>query len=357
MSCVSTRFSTIATRLFFIRTADRLYLNGLGTNYLVISNTTHRTGCGRLGAACPLRTIAAGPHDRGLRPRLRLMNSSFFRRVAADHLGPWPRTARADAPRRPDAATRSADLVVLCEELLSGRGEASGVALAREILTRYTDAHHRAAHRLLRGAGAAIRPRSRVAWRRRSLPGRRRRTTRPRPRCIRPPSRAGRNCSAGSILRPAAPLRSCRCASNCSTPWIASRRSRGGGRRFRPPVLVMVQSRLPGAAPHRLVDAGQYPGKDHQARGRAQDPLLGRSAPPHRSARSLLLRLFPSGAGRRAADLRRGGADATGSPDSIAPILAVEPRHAGAGKDDDRGVLLDLQLPARACRRERSAIS
>ncbi len=36
---------------------------------------------------------------------------------------------------------------------------------------------------------------------------------------------------------------------------------------------------------------------------------LGRSAPPHRSARPALLRVLPSGAGRRAADLRRGRAD------------------------------------------------
>ena len=39
--------------------------------------------------------------------------------------------------RRPDSVTRSADFVVLCDHLLSGRGEASGVALAREILNRY----------------------------------------------------------------------------------------------------------------------------------------------------------------------------------------------------------------------------
>jgi malonyl-CoA decarboxylase len=39
--------------------------------------------------------------------------------------------------RREVAEQRSASLVQLCEELLSGRGEASGVALAREILTLY----------------------------------------------------------------------------------------------------------------------------------------------------------------------------------------------------------------------------
>src|SRR5262249_11652303 len=41
--------------------------------------------------------------------------------------------------RRGDSAARSESLVDLCEELLSGRGEASGVALAREILGVYAD--------------------------------------------------------------------------------------------------------------------------------------------------------------------------------------------------------------------------
>ena len=88
------------------------------------------------------------------------------------------------------------------------------------------------------------------------------------------------------------------------------RRSRRHRQRFHPFVLVVVQPRLSGAAPHRLVDAGDRPGKDHPLRGGARDPRLGRSAPPHRSAGPPLLRVLPSGAGRRAADLRRGGADA-----------------------------------------------
>jgi malonyl-CoA decarboxylase len=41
--------------------------------------------------------------------------------------------------RRGDAGSRSEDFVELCELLLSGRGEASGVALAREILNRYAE--------------------------------------------------------------------------------------------------------------------------------------------------------------------------------------------------------------------------
>jgi malonyl-CoA decarboxylase len=41
--------------------------------------------------------------------------------------------------RREPAHERSAGLIEQCEELLSGRGEASGVALAHEILTRYAE--------------------------------------------------------------------------------------------------------------------------------------------------------------------------------------------------------------------------
>ena len=41
--------------------------------------------------------------------------------------------------RRGEASAHSENLVELCEELLSGRGEASGVALAREILGRYAE--------------------------------------------------------------------------------------------------------------------------------------------------------------------------------------------------------------------------
>src|SRR5271170_5314420 len=41
--------------------------------------------------------------------------------------------------RREPAHERSAGLIEQCEELLSGRGEASGVALAQDILNRYAE--------------------------------------------------------------------------------------------------------------------------------------------------------------------------------------------------------------------------
>ena len=63
------------------------------------------------------------------------MNTSFF----GELLQTISERGRAllARDRRGDASARSENLVELCEHLLSGRGEASGVALAREILTLY----------------------------------------------------------------------------------------------------------------------------------------------------------------------------------------------------------------------------
>jgi malonyl-CoA decarboxylase len=65
------------------------------------------------------------------------VNTSFF----GDMLQSIAERGRALIDRARDrrevAEQRSASLVQLCDELLSGRGEASGVALAREILARY----------------------------------------------------------------------------------------------------------------------------------------------------------------------------------------------------------------------------
>jgi malonyl-CoA decarboxylase len=63
------------------------------------------------------------------------MNGAFF----GELLQTISDRGRKLLSRRTNAVTRSADFVVLCEDLLSGRGEASGVALAREILNRYAE--------------------------------------------------------------------------------------------------------------------------------------------------------------------------------------------------------------------------
>ncbi len=65
------------------------------------------------------------------------MNSSFF----SEMLQSIADRSRAliKRERREPAHERSAGLIELCEELLSGRGEASGVALAQEILAQYAE--------------------------------------------------------------------------------------------------------------------------------------------------------------------------------------------------------------------------
>ncbi|MGC1446544.1 MAG: malonyl-CoA decarboxylase family protein, partial [Xanthobacteraceae bacterium] len=65
------------------------------------------------------------------------MNTSFF----SEMLQSIADRSRAliKRERREPSHERSASLIEQCEELLSGRGEASGVALAQEILARYAD--------------------------------------------------------------------------------------------------------------------------------------------------------------------------------------------------------------------------
>ena len=63
------------------------------------------------------------------------MNTTFF----SEMLQSIADRGRALIQRREPSRERSAGLSELCEALLSGRGEASGVALASDILGRYED--------------------------------------------------------------------------------------------------------------------------------------------------------------------------------------------------------------------------
>ena len=253
------------------------------------------------------------------------MDSAFFSDLLASiaergrsvlKLTAWPR----------DADNRAGSLADMCGALLTGRGEASGVALASEILARYrglSDADKDAFFRALADEFGPDRQRVQDAVARWSAAGER---SRRRARSTTPPSRAGRSCSAASIARPAARRRWWRCAPTSSSRMREDRGLADGRPRFPASVRLVVQSRLSGAAPDRLVLARRDPGEDHPLRGRPRNPRLGRSAPAHRSHGPALLRLLPSGAGRRAADLRRSRAD-PGPPDAIAPLLAEKRAH------------------------------
>jgi malonyl-CoA decarboxylase len=67
------------------------------------------------------------------------MNTSFFGELLQTISERGRALLDRARDRRGDAAGHSESVVELCEELLSGRGEASGVALAREILGRYAE--------------------------------------------------------------------------------------------------------------------------------------------------------------------------------------------------------------------------
>ena len=67
------------------------------------------------------------------------MNTSFFGELLQTISDRGRALIERARDRRGTDATRSENLVDLCEALLSGRGEASGVALARDILRRYDD--------------------------------------------------------------------------------------------------------------------------------------------------------------------------------------------------------------------------
>lgn len=67
-----------------------------------------------------------------------MMNTSFFGELLQT-ISERGRALLKRGERRGQDAVRSESLIELCEDLLSGRGEASGVALAREILSRYAE--------------------------------------------------------------------------------------------------------------------------------------------------------------------------------------------------------------------------
>ncbi len=67
------------------------------------------------------------------------MNTSFFGELLQTISDRGRALIDRTRERRGNPAARSESLVELCEELLSARGEASGVARAREILTRYAE--------------------------------------------------------------------------------------------------------------------------------------------------------------------------------------------------------------------------
>ena len=154
------------------------------------------------------------------KPETHSMNTSFF----GEMLQTISERGRAllERTRRVDGKTRSADLVELCEELLSGRGEASGVALAREILVVMRRSRPGRASRSSRRWQIAS-GRTALGWTPRLRPGGNRHPMKARASCTRRLSRGGQELLRRLNLAPRRHrLRSSRCANNCSMRWITA---------------------------------------------------------------------------------------------------------------------------------------
>jgi malonyl-CoA decarboxylase len=181
------------------------------------------------------------------------MNTSFFGELLQTISDRGRALLDRGRDRRGATEARSESLVELCEHLLSGRGEASGVARARDILTGYDElttgpriAFFEALAKRF-GADAERTKAAFVAWERE--PG---------------------DKTAAALHAASEPRRQ---------------------------ELFRRLNLAPGGTA-ALVRMREHPGKDHPLRSGARNRRLGRSAPPHRSRRPPLLRLLPPGAER-----------------------------------------------------------
>ena len=259
------------------------------------------------------------------------MDSAFFSDLLASiaergrsvlKLTAWPR----------DGENRTGSLIDMCGALLTGRGEASGVALASEILARYrslSEADKSALFgALANGFGSdpkrvedavarfvatgdelaasdihyATEPRRQELFRRLNRA---------------PGGTAALVAMRADLLESAREDRSLDVVDRDFQHLFASWFNRG----------FLVLRRIDWSSP------GGDPGKDHSLRGGARDPRLGRFAPTHRSGGSALLCLFPP----RAVDeplIFVEVALTLAAPDAIAPLLAE--KRADVAKDQAR---------------------
>ena len=225
------------------------------------------------------------------------------------------------------------------------------MALAREILTRYARADHRPAHRLLRGAGAALRSRPRAARRRdrglaRNAVGRR-----PPRSCIRASEPRRQELFRRLNLAPGGTAALVRMREQLLDAHGPPRRSR---RRRRATSSTCSRPGSTAASWCCAASTGRRPRSCWRrssatrrcTRIRGWDDLRRRIDPPDRRCFAFFHPalvdeplIFVEVALTREI------------PAAIAPILTVQARRDRARQGDDGGVLFDLELPARAGRR------
>ena len=202
------------------------------------------------------------------------MNTSFF----GEMLNSITERGRAlldrarDRRGEPAASSEWPDRAVRGAVVRPRRGLGRGARRRNPGQVRRSD--HRAAHRLLRGAGHPLRPRPGSA------------ASRYQAWQASPSDKTAAEVHAAAEPRRQELLRRLNLAPGGTAALVRMREglldalnhrdgTRRSRRRFHSPVLVLVQPRLPGAAADRLVDAGDDPGKDHPLRGGARDRQAG----------------------------------------------------------------------------------
>jgi hypothetical protein len=208
---------------------------------------------------------------------------------------------------------RCAELEALAHALLSSRGEASGVALASDLLASYGEASEEERDLFFAGLATGFDPDPQAlaaAWTdyardgATALPALARAIESPRQELLRRMNLAPGG-TAGLVAmrsRSAATARPCTTrrlrVGAASTPTSGHLLRKAGSTAASSTLgAIELAARRP-AVLERLI----------ALRSGARDEGLGGSAAAHRCARPALLRFLPSGAARRAADLRRGRA-------------------------------------------------
>ena len=201
-------------------------------------------------------------------------------------------------------------LLTDCRRLLSERGEANSAAIARDLVEPLRRAARRtSAARFFEHLASDFSPDPQAVLQSAQAYAEQPERRQPDPPDPASPSRRARSCCGASTARPAAPRASSRCAARCCR-----------GCRKQPELQALEADLLhllsswfnPGFLQMRRVDwnsPAQLLEQIIRHEAVHADRRLGRPAPAP-AARPPLLRVLPSAAAGRAADLRRGGAAA-----------------------------------------------
>ena len=198
-------------------------------------------------------------------------------------------------------------LVGSCTKLLSERGEAAGVSLAKITLDLYRELDDKEQARFFAALLAEFSPDSNAVL----AAAKAYAADASAANLVAAQHRHGAAApGAAAAAQPGAGRHRDDPAHARAAAGAEARRARARRRRpgFSPPAVVVVQPRLPADRASGLAHAGLPAGTDHRARSGARDSRLERPAPAA-GGRWPLLCLLPSGAARRAADLPRGGVD------------------------------------------------